>query len=203
MKVTDVSFSYGEREIFRKASMEFEPGLNLIMGPSGCGKTTLLKILSGFFKDAQCNFSEPHKTRLLLLQEDALIPWFSGWENITYFLKGSFPGDMFLKNPKLLFLIETFIHKKAWQMSFGERRSIELVRAMILEPTLLLLDEPLNFVDPDRRKVLSEVLLDDNDTMVTLVSTHEPYDFTRRINKVHFFDGRFPVQGLALKRLQN
>lgn len=201
MIVRNLSFSYGGCLIFESANIELDPGINVIMGPSGCGKTTLLKILSGVLQPDNVNAEFPSVDSLLVLQEDSLIPWLNGWENFEVFLGRELFDARGFRDHRLFAITEEFIDKSAWQMSYGERRTIELVRALLFSPTFLCLDEPLNFIDPDRRTTLTQALFAERKNKLTLISTHEWNDFSPHLSHCYFFDGKFPVSSLSKKAI--
>ena len=201
IRVERLSFSYSTHNIFSSAQFEFESGVNVIMGPSGCGKTTLLKVLTGMLNAEELKIDSIFQSRLLVLQEDALIPWLTGWDNLTRFLRSKHIDRDIIKSHKLYGLAEEFIDQEAWQMSYGQRRTIELIRAIMFNPDLLCLDEPLNFIDPDRRKVLSDVLFNENDCRYTLIATHEWNDFSPYASSTLMFDGKLPVTALDKREM--
>jgi ABC-type multidrug transport system ATPase subunit len=94
-------------------------------------------------------------------------------------------------------LVEAFIHKKAYTMSYGQRRSIEIFRAVLYRPAFLCLDEPLNFLDPVRRKSVVEFLkAPDLENTRIILSTHHGDDLIDLDAETYNFDGSFPVSRL-------
>ena len=205
LSIRGVNFSYdGRVQIFRSLAVTLPAGVTLIMGPSGCGKTTLLKILCGIIAvpDVEARLNARH--RMLVLQEDALLPWLSGWENLLLFLSPYAVGAAEIRAHRLYELIRDFVHQRAWEMSYGQRRSIELLRVLLARPALLCLDEPLNYMDPDRRRLFAEALRDASaggavDHVV--IATHEPDDFRPYTTDALRFDGRHPVTDIPRTRL--
>lgn len=177
MKIRDLSFQYENRKIFDQLNLDITRPAQMITGPSGSGKTTLLKILCGYLHPIQAEFDILFKDKVLVLQEDSLFPWMTGWENITYVIneKKMTPGE--ISSHKLYQYIEDFVFQKSWKMSYGQRRCIELFRSILFHPELLCLDEPLNFIDPERRKVFSEQIVSGSAAGQVIITTHEPDDF--------------------------
>jgi ABC-type molybdenum transport system ATPase subunit/photorepair protein PhrA len=83
-------------------------------------------------------------------------------------------------------------------MSFGQRRIIELLRAILLAPPLLLLDEPFNFLDPEKREAVASVLASDELARTSLVlSTHHSDELSGLAASSYLFQGGLPVCRLA------
>jgi len=195
--LNDLSFGYGtQQKIFQGASVEFRKGVTLIMGPSGCGKTTLLKIVSGIIPLDGIERQIPKGRRLLVIQEDALLPWLTGWENALLFSQCADLDKQLIEKHESFPTVVDFIHQYAWQMSYGQRRSIELLRSLLSKPRILCLDEPLNYMDPDRRAVFASAICHAKDIEHVLIATHERDDFIPFVKDALVFDGRHPLDHL-------
>ena len=159
-------------------SMEIEAGeFFAIVGPSGCGKTTLLNAIAGFDDltggeirlDGELIAAPgvapvPHSERIVVFQNGALFPWKTVIENIAY-------GPIIQKTMKkkearaqariLLGKIGLLGCEDRYpgEISSGMRRRVEIVRAMICNPKLLLLDEPFRAMDALTKSVMHEHLL--------------------------------------------
>ncbi|NQT67738.1 MAG: ABC transporter ATP-binding protein [Actinobacteria bacterium] len=137
-----------------------------LLGPSGCGKTTLLRIIAGFeipdSGDVLLNGKSivnipPYKRPLnMVFQRYALFPHMTVYENIAFsqFLKKKPKEEIKNKVKKMLELVqlEGFEKRKPDQLSGGQCQRVALVRALINEPKVLLLDEPLGALDLKIRK---------------------------------------------------
>lgn len=165
---------------FRNIVKEFDgtivlKGINLdiyenefvtLLGPSGCGKTTLLRILGGFleanegaviFDDEDIKDLPPYKRELnTVFQKYALFPHMSVYENIAFGLKiKKMSKDVIdQKVMRMLKLIglEGFENKNVTTLSGGQQQRIAIARALVNEPKVLLLDEPLGALDLKLRK---------------------------------------------------
>ena len=140
-----------------------------ILGPSGCGKTTLLKILSGFLKPSAGKVllrgrpvSGPGPDRCVVFQEDALFPWLTVAENVAFGLKGKGRGrrhqemvDRYLDLVGLL----AFRDYLPGEISGGMKQRVALARVLILEPEILLMDEPFAALDAQTREEMHQLLL--------------------------------------------
>lgn len=137
-----------------------------LLGPSGCGKTTLLRILGGFleategsviFDDQDIKNLPPYKRELnTVFQKYALFPHMNVYENIAFGLKiKKMSKDVIdQKVMRMLKLIglEGFENKNVTTLSGGQQQRIAIARALVNEPKVLLLDEPLGALDLKLRK---------------------------------------------------
>jgi len=137
-----------------------------IVGPSGCGKTTLLNILAGLDKPTEgeiiLNGHEIEGTgpdRIMVFQENALFPWLKVIENVEFGLK--IAGLQKDKRRQIaLAHLETmqltkFADSYVYQLSGGMKQRVALARALVLDPEILLMDEPFASLDSQTRDLLS------------------------------------------------
>ena len=143
-----------------------------LLGPSGCGKTTLLRILGGFleadegvviFDDEDIKELPPYKRELnTVFQKYALFPHMNVYDNIAFGLKiKKMSKDVIdQKVMRMLKLIglEGFENKNVTTLSGGQQQRIAIARALVNEPKVLLLDEPLGALDLKLRKEMQSEL---------------------------------------------
>lgn len=137
-----------------------------LLGPSGCGKTTLLRILGGFldpdegsviFDNEEISKLPPYKRELnTVFQKYALFPHMNIYDNIAFGLKIKKMSDDIIRQKvtRMLKLVnlEGFEDRRIDQLSGGQQQRIAIARALINEPKVLLLDEPLGALDLKLRK---------------------------------------------------
>jgi ABC-type nitrate/sulfonate/bicarbonate transport system, ATPase component len=137
-----------------------------IVGPSGCGKSTLLNILAGLDKPTEgeiiLNGHEIDGTgpdRIMVFQENALFPWLKVIENVEFGLK--IAGLQKDKRRQIAVAhLETmqltkFADSYVYQLSGGMKQRVALARALVLDPEILLMDEPFASLDSQTRDLLS------------------------------------------------
>jgi len=171
--INAVSKSYGNVEALRSVSLSVEEGQYIVLlGPSGSGKTTLLSILGGFQQPTQGNvrihgqdvtmLAPADRPTATVFQDYALFPHMTVRKNIAFGLRmhGSPKARMDDAVDRMLDLVglSDYGDRKIDQMSGGQRQRIALARALIIEPVVLLLDEPLGALDLHLRRRMQEEL---------------------------------------------
>ena len=143
-----------------------------LLGPSGCGKTTLLRILGGFlnqdegqiiFDGEEISDVPPYKREVnTVFQKYALFPHMNVYDNIAFGLKlKKEPKDIIeqkVKRMLKLVNLEEYADRSVTAMSGGQQQRIAIARALVNEPSVLLLDEPLGALDLKLRKEMQHEL---------------------------------------------
>ncbi len=141
-----------------------------IVGPSGCGKTTCLRMVAGFEAPSAGSVSvngrevkTPGPDRAVVFQQFALFPWKSVHENIEFGLRNkglpkSERHDLVAKALKLMNL-ESHANAFPHQLSGGMQQRVAIARAYVLDPEVLLMDEPFGALDAQTRVVMQEELV--------------------------------------------
>jgi spermidine/putrescine transport system ATP-binding protein len=139
-----------------------------LLGPSGCGKTTTLRMIAGFeqptegriiLDGADVAYTPPHKRNVnTVFQNYALFPHLDVFDNVAFGLKRAKRPKSEVKERALqaleLVQLGGFEGRKPSQLSGGQQQRVALARALVLNPSVLLLDEPLGALDAKLRKTL-------------------------------------------------
>jgi spermidine/putrescine transport system ATP-binding protein len=173
VQVKDVSQMFGGMCALDHVSLDIAPeSYTVLLGPSGSGKTTLLSILGGFLKPSEgqvlikgedCTALPPAKRpTTTVFQDYALFPHMSVGNNVGFGLRmrGVAKPERDRRAREVLALVglaEAF-DKKPHQLSGGQRQRVALARALVVEPSVLLLDEPLGALDLKLRRQMQDEL---------------------------------------------
>jgi NitT/TauT family transport system ATP-binding protein len=142
-----------------------------VIGPSGCGKTTLLEILAGLAVPSGGSISfegRPVRGEVpdgigVVFQEDASLPWLTVWDNISFGLRRAGIGAAEITrrvDDAISFMgLEDFARAYPAQLSGGMRQRVCIARTLVLEPRLILLDEPFGALDQQTRLLMGDELL--------------------------------------------
>jgi ABC-type nitrate/sulfonate/bicarbonate transport system ATPase subunit len=143
-----------------------EGSFTTVVGRSGCGKTTLLRILAGLTAPTEGSlaYGANGAPRIGVVFQDArLMPWLSVADNVGFGLKGRFaPKVIELRCRAVLELVglEGFRAAMPSQLSGGMAQRVAIARALVMEPELLLLDEPFAALDAFTRRAMQNELVD-------------------------------------------
>ena len=144
-----------------------------LLGPSGCGKTTTLRLVAGFeqptdgrilLDDVDMAQSPPHKRPVnTVFQSYALFPHLDVHKNVAYGLRWRKDLDKATREARVdsaleLVRLSSYARRRPHQLSGGQQQRVALARALVLEPSVLLLDEPLGALDAKLRHSLRSEL---------------------------------------------
>ncbi|MCG9129181.1 ABC transporter ATP-binding protein [Candidatus Poribacteria bacterium] len=211
IQAENISKWYGEVMGVNDVTLNVYPGITGLLGPNGAGKTTLLKLMTGQLKPNQGNIKVLNEsvwnnyelTRRVGYCPDIEIAYqfMSGYEFLTFFatLSGYDKDEALEKTNQMLKTVdmESAAEKPIGSYSKGMRQRIKLAQALIHEPELLFLDEPLTGLDPIGRRHVMELISQLAEQGISmLVSSHILYEIeaiTQTILLIH--QGRILAEG--------
>ena len=169
VQLEDLEKRFGEVHALRGISLDIPPGeFYSLLGPSGCGKTTTLRMIAGFERPTagrilldgnDVAMTPPHKRNVnTVFQSYALFPHLNVARNVAFGLRFQDVSKEETRDrvARALSLVELsgYEDRKPSQLSGGQQQRVALARALILNPSVLLLDEPLGALDAKLRKAL-------------------------------------------------
>lgn len=191
MELRDVVCRYGRRVVLNEVSLVIEAGaFCCLLGPSGCGKTTLLRMVGGYiqpeagtiFLDGQNMTGWPPEKRGvgMVFQNYALFPHLSARENVGFGLEArrAPSAERRRRVEEMLDRIRLSPGergRKPRELSGGQQQRVALARALVIEPKLLLLDEPLANLDRHLREKMRDEIreLQRRTGVTTILVTHD------------------------------
>lgn len=211
--LTGVSKYFGEVAAADSIDLDVEDGkLFFLLGPSGCGKTTTLRIIAGFYKpdkgkvyfdDRLINDVPPYKRNVgMVFQNYALWPHMTSYDNVIYGLKvRKVPVSERVKRAREaleMVQMKEFAMRYPNQLSGGQQQRIALARAIVMEPDVLLLDEPLSNLDAKLRlETRREIRRIQSDLQITSIYvTHDQEEALSMADEIAIMnDGRIEQIG--------
>ena len=175
LAVQQLSFNYGHKPALIDVSFELPQGMTILLGPNGAGKSTLFSLLTQIYgiQQGDIYFNQISVTKLgyqamqwlgVVFQQSTLDLDLTIAQNLYYFghLHGYSRQQSLTKAHPLLmqFELQHRLHEKVRRLNSGHRRRLEIVRALMHQPKVLLLDEPSVGLDPASRQALADVVRD-------------------------------------------
>ena len=201
VKFRSIIKRFGEVTAVNNVDIDIAEGsLVTLLGPSGCGKTTLLRMIAGlenptegdiFINDKRINDVPIHKRNLgMIFQNYALFPHKTIFDNVAFGLKyrGISKDDMREKVHKALELVRLpgVENRMPSQLSGGQQQRIALARAIVIEPDVLLMDEPLSALDENLREEMRREItnLQQEIGVTTIFVTHDQREALSMSDKI-------------------
>ena len=193
VQLNSISKTFGDAPAVHDVDLSIEHGrTTVLIGPSGCGKSTLLRLIIGLIEpdngDIQFNGETLHLNKIdivrrktgYVIQEGGLFPHLTARGNVLLMARhlGRDENEMFGRLAELCALTrfpENLLDRYPLELSGGQRQRVSLMRALMLSPELLLLDEPLGALDPLVRAALQKDLKEIFSRLqqTTLLVTHD------------------------------
>lgn len=169
-----------------------------LLGPSGCGKTTLLNLILGLENVTSgkiiFNNQEIHEKSMqkrgfnIVFQDFCLFPHLDAYNNIIYGLKNQKKDPHSKEVTDLIELLELRPHlrKKIHELSGGQKQRVSIARTVVMEPKILLMDEPLSALDGVIKESIKDMIQKVSKSMglTTIIVTHDPEEALTMSDKV-------------------
>lgn len=202
----NVHLSYPNEIVFDQLNLPISPGKwTCLLGASGIGKSTLLKLIAGLipagyageqFHGTICSDKgeDLHPQIAWLPQTDLLQPWLTAFDNalIGHRLRGSIPKSVLTQTEKLFSLtgLNNARKKFPWQLSGGMRQRVALIRTLLEEKPIVLMDEPFSALDSITRFQLQTLAADLLKNRTVLHVTHDPLEALRLAQEIIILSGK-------------
>jgi tungstate transport system ATP-binding protein len=220
IELKGISKQYGSQVVLEDINIEIKKNeIMVIMGHSGAGKTTLLRIMALLeppskgvykYKGNPVKINGFFRKKVTMVFQSPVMFRGSVYDNIAYGLKlrGIEKKEIRDKVRNVLSLVELEGTEKATarKLSGGEQQRVALARALVLEPELLLMDEPTTNLDPTNVALIERVIMElarKNNTTV-VIATHNLFQAKRLADRVaHLYSGKLVEIGDADKIFEN
>ena len=205
IKIEGIHKSFGSHTVLDGINLEVERGrLVSILGSSGCGKTTLLRIVAGLEKasdghiyfgdEIQDSITVEKRSIAMVFQKALLFPNMTIGENVAFSLRAARdrPGDIDQRVKEMLEFVRLpgFQDRRPGELSGGQEQRVSLARALMRNPRILLLDEPLSALDANLRVEMRNFIREIHDSfeMTTLFVTHDQEEAMAISDDIAFMD---------------
>lgn len=187
IELDNISMQFDGVSIFRNVSLQVSPGeFVCIMGRSGSGKSTLLRIAAGLLT-AQSGRVNVEGESAFGFQDSRLVPWIRVWKNIVLGMTGS-RQQLRKSAAKALDDVQLAGYDTSWpsQLSGGQAQRASLARALVRQPSILLLDEPFGALDALTRIDMQNLLADlcHKHHWTVLMVTHDMSEAIRLADRI-------------------
>ena len=205
IKIENIEKKFSTNPVLKGINLEVPSGqLVSILGSSGCGKTTLLRIVAGleratsghvyFDGEQQDSITVEKRAIAMVFQKALLFPNMTIGENVAFSLRASKnpPKDIEKKVDEMLELVKLpgFASRRPGELSGGQEQRVSLARALMRNPKVLLLDEPLSALDANLRVEMRNFIKEIHDSfeMTTLFVTHDQEEAMAISDKIAFME---------------
>lgn len=186
----------GELEVLKDLNLKVEKGQIIsLIGPSGCGKSTILNIISGL-EDPSSGVINTNGKIGYMFQKDHLFPWLTIEDNILIGIKINKKVDNEDRKKAHLLLekydLIDFKHHHPHQLSGGMRQRVSLIRTLMTDPEILLLDEPFSALDAQTKiNVIEDVYkIIKEEKKTTILVTHDISEAISFSDKIYLLTKR-------------
>lgn len=195
LEIAGIKKSYDEKEVLSNLNIKLDKGIYGLLGENGAGKTTLFKIISGFIKEYDGTITYPKLNESNSIMLGYLPQSFVGYPEMTVYEFLEYLGNMKATLSKKLlkdeidkkielFSLSNLKNKRMKKLSGGQIRRVGLAQAFLLNPRVILLDEPTTGLDPKERIKVKNYISELGKAQTILLSTHLVSDLEYMLKKI-------------------
>lgn len=202
LKIQNICVSYGKHPVLKDLNLEIhEPGIYGVIGPNGAGKSTLFNTIANLIRpkkgsiqvlDRPNTDSQIFKSCSFLKDNRVLYPFLTGTDHLNYIRSMQNLSQSRMEEVIDAIDIRSFTNRKVETYSLGMKQSLLLAMALLNKPKLMILDEPMNGLDPTRIVQTRKILLDHaQGGAAILISSHTLAEMDRLTHHFLFLkDGK-------------
>ncbi|MGG5317449.1 ABC transporter ATP-binding protein [Enterococcus sp. AZ072] len=186
INVKNMSITFKRKQALEKVNCELVQGEVVgLVGPNGAGKTTLMKALVGFVPISKGEIQQARGTTIdALIEQPGLYPFLSGWDHLQLFVEDQ-QNIAAIDGLISLLDMNEFIGKKTKGYSLGMKQRLGIALAFLNQPQVVILDEPMNGLDPYSVKLLKKAILTYKEAGTTfLISSHILSELEQLVDRV-------------------
>ncbi|MGI2327262.1 ABC transporter ATP-binding protein [Planococcus sp. YIM B11945] len=187
MQLIDLKKSIGNKQLIKGLNFEINKGEVFgFLGPNGAGKTTTIRMMVGLMditagdvliegKSIKTDFKEAIRHVGAIVENPEMYPFLSGWKNLEHYARMNHGITKERINEVVALVgLEKAIHEKAGKYSLGMRQRLGIAQALLHKPSILILDEPTNGLDPSGIREMRTYIrrLAEQDNVAVIVSSH-------------------------------
>lgn len=189
LELQHIKKSFGTKDVLTDINLTLPKGqIMSLLGPSGCGKTTLLNIILGLEQQSSgkiiWNGEDISQKQMqergfnIVFQDFALFPHLNAYDNIVYGLRNQKKkiSENDVKEYIDFLELSPHLNKKVHELSGGQKQRVSIARTLVMQPDILLMDEPLSALDGVIKETIKEriQLIASEFNLTTIIVTHDP-----------------------------
>ncbi|KRL01103.1 ATP-binding cassette domain-containing protein [Liquorilactobacillus capillatus] len=216
LTVEKLNKSFGSKKVLKDVSFNVQPGKIVgLVGPNGAGKTTIMKAILGLFDFQSGNIlvngerisivhHQPLSDVGALIEYPGIYPFLTGRQHLELFADNETTRKEDIQNIITKLNIESYIDRKAKGYSLGMKQKLGIALALLNKPKLVILDEPMNGLDPKATKELRDLILQLTKAGTTfLISSHILSELEKLVDEIVVIDDGKIIKQTSMEALSD